>query len=344
MATSPTLLPSPMVHRLGRGESSAAVRASGSEKLTSPGAPMVGSWFVFHPDTDAPLREEGVRLPPPWTSAKERIWINFATCEIVYQPLHPDTCGPLHESINCSSRGTKFASEFYQARCHWWNVVTLEFPVFVVSKSIAGDGQDWAKKKNERTEQPVLRLSFDSCAMKDVDCDALWRHSSLKTYNTSSNESTAFYRDVVDAGCHRREGVWQHRSRFRHSSHRLRKVQIMIRPTCSQTETSTLSALWEAAFVKLEVHSTFTLGMRVGGCLSRCPWWKREKLNVQFFSRALSADRGVRKECPLRIPSALKYPKSGVDPPASRVWVCVRLLYMISRTIFSALELNALKP
>ena len=35
-------------------------------------------------------------------SVKNRILINSVTCEIVFQPLHPDTCAPLHESVDCS--------------------------------------------------------------------------------------------------------------------------------------------------------------------------------------------------------------------------------------------------
>ena len=41
-------------------------------------------------------------------TAKERILIHSVTCKIVFQPLHPVTCVPLHESINCYARGTKF--------------------------------------------------------------------------------------------------------------------------------------------------------------------------------------------------------------------------------------------
>ena len=42
--------------------------------------------------------------------------------------------------------------------------------------------------------------------------------------------------------------------------------------------------------------------------------------------------------CGFRAHSSI--PKPEVDPLATRVWVSVQLLYMMSRTIFSALELK----
>ena len=46
-------------------------------------------------------------------TVKERFLVQSVTCEIVFQPLHPVTCVPLHESINCHARGTKFTPVFH---------------------------------------------------------------------------------------------------------------------------------------------------------------------------------------------------------------------------------------
>ena len=47
-------------------------------------------------------------------AVKERFLIRSVTCEIVFQPLHPVTCAPLHESINCNARETEFTPVFHQ--------------------------------------------------------------------------------------------------------------------------------------------------------------------------------------------------------------------------------------
>ena len=77
-----------------------------------------------------------------------------------------------------------------------------------------------------RAVQPAFRLCFGSCAMKDVDHDALWKLSSLEAHSTFSNErkravvcrhvvdSKAATRKKVCSGC--QQETLLHCSGFRH--------------------------------------------------------------------------------------------------------------------------------
>ena len=84
---------------------------------------------------------------------------------------------------------------------------------------------------------------------------------------------------------------------------------------------------WEVAFINPKHAARLRQGW-VGGCLSRCRWWKWVKLNAELFAHTFDGDRGVRKDRTLRIPSALKHSQFGASvlpdlrpsPPRNDGW------------------------
>ena len=98
---SPPLVPSspPMVSPLvvGGREPGTLVRAAGSEELTSPGAPIVGSWARGVSSGSGRGPQKFTNVSDVKASDGERTWINRVTSEIVFQPLHPDACALVHE-------------------------------------------------------------------------------------------------------------------------------------------------------------------------------------------------------------------------------------------------------
>ena len=95
---------------------------------------------------------------------KELIWINSVICEIVFQPLHPDTWHPLHESVDCSARGSEFAPRVLPARYHPWNAVTLGF-LFSWCQRVSQEAVKRAQKIKNTVQlvvrgEPNLRLEF----------------------------------------------------------------------------------------------------------------------------------------------------------------------------------------
>ena len=102
------------------------------------------------------------------TLMKERIWIS-CDCEIVFQPLHPDTGAPFHEErVMAAREGQNLHFEFLQrnvadgmrSSCKILSTWSQEF-----------SGGDRSCSATRNTVQPVFGLGFQLVEIKDVDHD-----------------------------------------------------------------------------------------------------------------------------------------------------------------------------